>query len=154
MIGAIILKSMLDRTGTDQINQRNVGQLLSHWTDDATLIYPGNLPFSGEMRGKAMLTAFFEIYLEQFPELEFKTQNSFIKNMFAIGTTNTLAIETAIKYTNRWGYTFENTVTSILELRQGKVYYDKDYYFDVDTLNKAWEGADLDKLEKFLSLRG
>ena len=150
MIGAIILKSMLDRTGTDQINQRDIEQLLSHWTDDATLIYPGNLPFSGELRGRPMLTAFFEIYLEQFPQLEFTAQDTFISNMFAIGFSNTVAIETAIKYTNRWGDTFENSVTSILKLKHAKVWYDKDYYFDLDTLNKAWEGADLSRLNRYL----
>ena len=153
MIGAIILKSMLDRTGTDQINQRDVEQLLSHWTDDAVLIYPGNLPFSGALRGRAMLTAFFEIYLEQFPQLEFTAQDTFISNMFAIGLNNTVAIETATKYTNRWGDTYENSVTSILKLKWGKVWYDKDYYFDVHTLNKAWEGADLGRLEEYLPPR-
>ncbi len=151
MIGAIILKTMLERTGSSPINSRNVEELLSHWSDDAVLIYPGNLPFSGEIRGREMLTVFFEIYMEQFPELEFTTKNSYIDNIFSLGLSNKLATEVDVKYTNRFGKTFENSVMSSLEVKGGKLVYDKDYYYDIDALNQAWEGADLSRLEKYLN---
>lgn len=153
MIGAIILKTMLDSSGTDKMNQRNVEKLLFHWAEEAILIYPGNMPFSGKIQGKPMLTAFFETYLEHFPSFEFTAKNTFIKNMLALGMTNTVATEVNVKYTNRYGKTFENSVMSVLELKRGKLVYDKDYYFDIDTLNKAWEGVDCSKLEKYLKNR-
>lgn len=152
MIGAIILKTMIDATGSKPINSRNVEELLSHWSDDAVLVYPGNMPFSGEIRGKAMLTAFFEIYMEQFPELEFTTDNTFISNIYALGISNKLATEISVRYTNRFGKSFTNTVMSSLEIKGGKLVYDKDYYYDIDSLNAAWQGADLTKLEPFLNL--
>ncbi|CAA0125604.1 Uncharacterised protein [BD1-7 clade bacterium] len=151
MIGAIILKTMMDATGSKPINSRNVEELLSHWSDDAVLVYPGNLPFSGEIRGKEMLTVFFEIYMEQFPKLEFTTKNTFISNMYSLGLSNKLATEIDVTYTNQFGHTFHNSVMSSLEIKGGKLVYDKDFYYDIDQLNQAWEGADLSRLEKYLT---
>jgi hypothetical protein len=34
---------------------------------------------------------------------------------------------------------------------KGKILYDKDYYFDIAALNKAWEGADYSRIEKYLN---
>lgn len=141
---------MMDATGSKPINSRNVEELLSHWSDDAILVYPGNLPFSGEIQGRAMLTAFFEVYMQQFPQLEFVTKNAYIKNMYALGLSNRLATEIDVKYTNRFGKKFENSVMSSLEIKNGKLVYDKDYYYDIDSLHAAWEGADLTRLEQFI----
>ena len=151
MIGAILLKTMIERTGSQPINSRDVSALLAHWSNDAVLVYPGNMPFSGEIRGKPMLTAFFEIYMQQFPTLNFTPRHTFIDNIYALGVSNQLATEIDVCYTNRFGVTFENTVMSSLQIKGGKLVYDKDYYYDVDALNAAWQGADLRKLEPFLN---
>ena len=150
MIGSIILKAALEKTGAKSMNLRDVDTMMKTWAHDAVLIYPGNMPFSGKIAGKPMLTAFFETYMEQFPVMEFEVTNTFIDRMFSIGMTNTLATVTNINYTNRFGKSFENTSMSILDIKNGKLVYDKDFYHDVDMLNEAWEGVDLHLLEPFL----
>lgn len=106
MIGAFILKTALNLTGKNQINKRDIDKLMSNWAEDAVLIYPGNMPFSGIIKCKPMIKAFFEIYFEHFPEFNFSSNHSFIKNMFALGMTNIVATKVSVKYTNRFGKTF------------------------------------------------
>ncbi len=100
MIGAIILKTMMG-SGTDVMNQRDVSKLVSHWADDGVLIFPGNMPFSGRIEGKAAVKEFFTKYMEQFPELHFTVKHTYIENMFAIGFSNTVATEFECVYTNK-----------------------------------------------------
>jgi ketosteroid isomerase-like protein len=149
MIGAMMLRMAMN-SGTGEMNSRDVNRLLKNWTEDAVLIYPGNMPFSGEIKGKPMLRAFFEIYYDQFPTMNFERENAFISNLGALGLTNVVAMEVKVNYTNKFGKAFENSVMSCLKIKRGKVWYDKDYYHDVDLLEEAWEGADLTKLDPFL----
>lgn len=153
MIGSIILKAALKKTGAKHMNLRDVDSMMKTWADDAVLIYPGDMPFSGKIEGKSMLTAFFETYMEQFPIIDFEVTDAFIDNMFAVGMSNRIATATKIKYTNRFGKSFENSAMALLDIRNGKLIYDKDFYFDIDALNKAWEGADLYRLEPYLKNR-
>lgn len=137
MIGAIILKTMMG-SGTDVMNERNVDKILEHWRDDAVMIYPGNMSVSGRTEGKENLRVFFTKFMEQFPELKFTIKETYIKNMFAIGFSNTIASEFEVIYTNKHGETFENKGVTVIKILRGKVAQIEDYYFDSEKLTRAW----------------
>jgi ketosteroid isomerase-like protein len=137
MIGAIILKTIMG-SGTNVMNERDVDAVLKHWRDDAVMIYPGSTIVSGRTEGKEALKDFFEKFMEQFPELEFSIDETYIKSMFALGLSNTVASEFSVKYTNKHGEHFENSGVTVIQVKNGKVAQIKDYYFDVEKLNKAW----------------
>jgi len=138
MIGALILKIMMD-SGTNVMNTRDVEGILKHWHDDAVMIYPGSTIVSGRHEGKAAMRSFFSSFMEQFPEhMEFSTNQTFIKNMLAVGLSNTIVAEFSVCYTNKHGERFENSGVSVVTIKNAKVAQIKDYYFDVEKLNAAW----------------
>jgi len=137
MIGAMILKKMMG-SGTDVMNERDVEKIIEHWRDDAVMIYPGNMPVSGRTEGKEALRKFFAKFMEQFPELKFTIKDTYIKDMFAVGFTNTIASEFEVIYTNKHGETFENKGVTVIKIKRGKVEQIEDYYFDSEKLTRAW----------------
>jgi len=137
MIGAILLKLMAG-SGMNEMNRRDIPKLLSHWADDAVFIYPGNMSVSGRMEGKKAIEEFFQKFMDQFPEFHSTIKNTYVKNIFALGPSNIVAMECESVFTNRNGEVFENSVVSIAEVRWGKVVSMQDYYFDVDKLQRAW----------------
>ena len=139
MLGAIILKTIMG-SGTNSMNNRDVGEILKHWRDDAVMIYPGSTIVSGRSEGKEALHRFFTLFMEQFPEqMDFQIDETYIKNMFALGLTNTIASEFSVSYTNKHGESFQNSGVTVISIRHGKVAQIQDYYFDVDKLNAAWK---------------
>jgi len=137
MIGAAILKIVMG-SGTNVMNERDVEKILEHWRDDAVMIYPGDTIVSGRTEGKEALRKFFSNFMTQFPKMEFSIDETYIRNMFALGFSNTVASEFSVKYTNKHGETFENKGVTVIEVKGGKVKQIRDYYFDVEKLNKAW----------------
>ena len=137
MIGAIILKLMAG-SGMGEMNRRDVAKVVSHYTDDAVYIYPGNTCVSGRWQGKKAVQEFFEKYMEQFPKLHFRIKSACVKNIFDPCFCNTVALEFECAYTNRHGESFENSGVSVFKIKWGKVTQMQDYYFDVEKLNKAW----------------
>jgi ketosteroid isomerase-like protein len=137
MIGAIVLKLMAG-SGMKEWNRRDISKILSHFTDDAIYIYPGNMPVSGMRKGKKALEEFFNRYLEQFPELDFKIKTTCVKNIFDPCFCNTVAIEFESSYTNKHGEFFQNSGVSVFKVKWGKVTHMQDYYFDVEKLQQAW----------------
>ena len=137
MIGAIILKLAL-RGAMDDLNKRNKEKIIASFADDAVIIYPGRMSVSGVRKGKAAIKEFFDKYFDQFPEEHCVAKETYIKNILALGLSNTIAIRFQKRITNKAGQTFENSGISVLTLRRGKVVEMQDFYFDVETLHKMY----------------
>jgi ketosteroid isomerase-like protein len=137
MIGAIILKLAL-RGAMDDLNKRNKEKIIASFADDATIIYPGRMSVSGVRKGKAAIKEFFDKYFDQFPEEHCVAKETYIKNILALGLSNTIAIRFQKRIANKAGQTFENSGISVLTLRRGKVVEMQDFYFDVETLHKMY----------------
>lgn len=137
MIGAYVLKRMMG-SGTNVMNDRDVEKILEHWRDDAVMIYPGKMSVSGRIEGKEDLKEFFAKFMVQFPELNFTINETYIKDMFAVGFSNTIASEFEVVYTNKHGETFENKGITVIKIKRGKVEQIEDYYFDTEKLTRAW----------------
>jgi len=63
-------------------------------------------------------------------------RETYIKNIFALGLTNTIAIRFHTKRTNKAGVVLEATGITALKIKGGKVVELRDVYFDVDTVVK------------------
>jgi ketosteroid isomerase-like protein len=137
MIGALMLKIAL-RSTLDDLNNRRKDRIVSHYAEDAVLTYPGKFSMSGVHRGRAAITVFFDKYFDQFVEEHCEVRETFIKNIFALGPSNTIAIRFHTRRTNKQGKTLENSGVTVIKVRMGKVVELQDYYSDVDRLQEMW----------------
>jgi ketosteroid isomerase-like protein len=137
VIGALILKMALRGTMAD-LNNRRKDKIVSRYAEDAVLTYPGNFSMSGVHRGKAAVKEFFDRYFDQFVEEHCEVRETFIKNIFALGPSNSIAIRFHTRRTNKQGKTLENSGVTVIKVRMGKVVELQDYYSDVDRLQEMW----------------
>jgi len=137
MLGAMIMKSKAS-SGFLKLNQRDISSFMDDWRDDAVFIYPGNISVSGEHKGKEKITAWWKYFMNQFPEVRFTCKSVFIKNIYAIGPTNEIALHWEVSTKDKEGNDFKNAGMSLVKVKNGKIQYFKDYIFDLDTVRKAW----------------
>jgi ketosteroid isomerase-like protein len=134
VIGAVILKLAL-RGAMDDLNNRRKDKIIGHYADDAVIIYPGKMSVSGTRKGKAAVKEFFGKYFDQFTEEHCEVRETYIKNIFALRLTNTIAIRFHTRRTNKAGKTLEKTGITALKIRGGKVIELQDFYSGV-----LWDG--------------
>ena len=137
MIGAVILKLAL-RGAMDDLHHRRKDKIVANYADDAVLIYPGKFSMSGTRKGKAAVKDFFDKYFDQFVEEHCVAKETYIKNIFALGPSNTIAIRIHTLRTNKQGKSLENSGMTVIKVRMGKVVERQDYYSDVDRLQEMW----------------
>ena len=140
MIGAIIAKSKA-RAGFDSLSGHNLEKFMVDWADDATFICPGNLSISGEIKGKEAIQEWFKKFIEQFPVSSFNLKNICVQNIFALGGTNTLAVEWDVKLNNREGNEFENSGVTIISMKGRKAVLVQYYIYDLEVTKSAWGEA-------------
>ena len=136
MIGAVILKLAL-RGAMDDLNNRRKDKIIANYAEDAVIIYPGKMSVSGTRKGKAAVKEFFDKYFDQFVEEHCVARETYIKNTFALGLTNTMAIRFHTRRTNKAGKTPENTGITALRIRGGKVVELQDFCFDVENSGRC-----------------
>jgi len=137
MIGALILKLAL-RGAMKDLNQRRKDKIVASYTDDALIKYPGKMSVSGIRKGKAAVQEFFDRYFDQFPQENCVLKESYIKNILALGLSNTIAIRWEKTITNKAGQVFENSGVTVMKVRWGAVAEMLEFYYDVETLQKMW----------------
>ena len=103
---------------------------MPNWRDDGVFIYPGDIPASGIHEGKKAVEEWFRNFLEQFPEVAFHLKDICVKNIFAMGGTNVVAVHWDIELTNRDGRTGTNSGVTVIDLDGGQVVRVKDYILD------------------------
>ena len=139
MIGAIVAKRKA-RSGFDALSRHDLDKFLADWADDATFIYPGDLPVSGEIEGKEAIREWFRKFMDQFPLSSFTVRNICVQNIFAFGGTNVLAVEWDVKLTNRDEEEIENSGVTTISLKRGKAILVRDYIFDSEAAKRGWGG--------------
>jgi len=140
MIGAVIAKRMA-RSAFDTLNRHDLAKSMAGWAEDATWTFPGNIPISGETKGKKAIEAAFAKWMERFPKINFTVKEVFVSNIFALGATNNIAAEWDIVETDREGKEFHNSGVTITRVKGGKVVSMRDYIFNRDILKEAWGEA-------------
>lgn len=137
MIGAIIAKRKAS-SGFDALNRHDLDAFLATWAEDGTYFFPGNLSISGETKGKEAIRELFRKFLDTFPLINFTVKNIYIQNIFALGSTNVIAVEWDVKYKNQGGEEFENSGVTVIHVEKGKAVLVRDYIFDVELEKRAW----------------
>jgi len=105
----------------DDLNNRRKDKIIANYADDAVIIYPGKMPVSGTHKGKAAVKKFFDRYFDPSVEEHCVASETYIRNTFALGLTNTIAIRFHTRRTNKAGKTLENTGITALKIRGGRV---------------------------------
>ena len=140
MIGAIIAKRMT-RSAFDALNRHDLAKSVAGLAEDATWIFPGNIPISGETKGKKAIEDALAKWMERFPKINFTVKEVFVSNIFALGATNNIAAEWDSVDTNQEGKEFRNSGVTIIRLKGGKLVSMRDYIFHTDILKEAWGEA-------------
>jgi ketosteroid isomerase-like protein len=137
MIGAVLAKKQAV-SALDALNHRDINKFLHNWSDNATFTFPGNVPISGEAKGKKEIETVVKKIFEQFPKMNFAVKEVFVSNIFAVGATNNIAAEWDLTQTNREGKEFHNSGVTVVRVKSGKVVSSRMYFFNGDTIKEAW----------------
>ena len=128
----------MTRRAFDAFNRRDLDAFLAGWTEDGVYHYPGNLSVSGEKRGKQAIREFFEMMFRKFPEMKITIENIYMKDIFAFGPSNSVAVEFHWEGTRDDGRNFDNKYVLLLHLKGGKVVEGREFCFDYDRNREAW----------------
>ena len=138
MIAGLIIKKMM-KEGYEAFNQNNFAKVVSSYRDDATLIFPGEVPGSGTFTGKAAIEGWFRQWFDQFPSTHFDIKDIYVKSIFGF-RTNTVAVHWDIQVTNRYGRAGKDSGVSVIEIKGGTALRSTDFIFDQgDNFKSLWE---------------
>jgi hypothetical protein len=141
MVGAILAKRGVAE-GYNAMNRRDLPAMMEDWHDDATFVYPGNVPASGTFKGKRVIEAWFRRYFEQFPEVSFEVLDICVRDIFDMVGNNVIIGHWNVQVSSLEGQTGGWSGVSIFTLRRGKVIALKDVIFDVgDEFRRCWGAA-------------
>jgi ketosteroid isomerase-like protein len=130
MIGAVVAKKAI-ANAFDALNRHDLVKFMSAWRDDGVFIYPGEISASGTFQGKSAVEGWFRKFFEQFPKIQFDVQAICVRNIFALGGTNVVAVHWNVHLTNREGRVGQNSGVSVISIGGGKVVHVKDFIFDL-----------------------
>ena len=140
MIGALIARKAIAGS-FETLNRHDLTKFMSAWRDDGVFVYPGEIPASGTYSGKNAVEGWFRNFFEQFPRITFEVQDICVRNIFAIGGNNVVAVHWNIQLTNRNGRVGQNSGVTVISITGGKVVMAKDYIFDLGENFKLNWGA-------------
>lgn len=140
MIGAIIMKRLAG-SGFDALSRHDLAKLIAAYAEDSTFTFPGNTSMSGEIKGKKAIEAWFAKVMEQLPKIDFTIKEVYISNIFALGATNSIAVEWDVIETNREGKKFHNSGVTTTRIKGGKIVAVRDYISNTDVLKEIWGEA-------------
>lgn len=120
MIGAVISK-LARRGAMNELNHRRKDKMIASYTDDAVITYPGKMSLSGTRKGRAAAKEFCDKHFDRFTEEHCEARETYMKNMFGLGLTNTIDIRFHTRKTNKASKTLENTGITALKIRGGRV---------------------------------
>jgi uncharacterized protein (TIGR02246 family) len=141
MIGAIIAKKAI-AASFDAMNRHNLSKFMSAWREDAVFVYPGDIHASGTFRGKDAIESRFDAFFKQFPKIQFDIQEICVRNIFALGGTNVVAVYWNVYLTSREGRESQNSGVSLVTIKGGKVVLVKDFIFDLgENFRVGWVTA-------------
>lgn len=137
MLGTLITRSMV-RKAFACLNQRDIEAFLFYWADDAVYHYPGKLSVSGRIEGKEAIRTWFSRLLALYPELVFRVISMYVKDIFSLTPSNSVAVESRIEGVRRDGFKYVNTYVTLIHIKGGKVVLAQDFPFDFDAAKEGW----------------
>jgi ketosteroid isomerase-like protein len=92
MIGSVMAKRVA-RSSFDALNRRDLAKVTADMAEDGIWTFPGNVPISGETKGKKAVEAAMANWMKHYPKINFTVKEVFVSNIFAMGATNNIAVE-------------------------------------------------------------
>ena len=130
MIGALIAGKAI-AASFQAMNKHDLAGFMSAWRDDGVFIYPGEIRASGTFSGKTAVEGWFRKFFDQFPKIQFDVQDICVRNIFALGGNNVVAVHWNLQLTNREGRVGQNSGVTVITIRGGRVTQVKDFIFDL-----------------------
>ena len=93
---------------------------------------------SGKHHGVENIRKWWEKFFIQFPESKFTCNRVLIKNCFAFGASNEIALDWSVVAMSKDQKKFTNSGVSIVQIKRGKIVHFKDYFFSTAELSEAW----------------
>lgn len=131
MIGALVARKAVAKA-FHAMNRHDLATFMSAWRDDGVFIYPGQIPASGTFQGRAAVEGWFHNFFDQFPKIAFDVQDLCVRDIFALGGNNVIAVHWNLQLTNRDGRAGKNSGVTVITIKGGKVTLVKDFIFDQD----------------------
>jgi ketosteroid isomerase-like protein len=132
MIAELIIKKAA-KDGFEAINQHDLPKVMSSYQDDATLIYPGEVPGSGTFKGKAAIEGWWRQWFDQFPSTHFDIKDIYVKSI------NAAVIHFDAQVTNRDGRAGKNSGVGVYEIKGSKIFREQLFIFDQGEDKRMWE---------------
>jgi ketosteroid isomerase-like protein len=132
MIAERIIKKAV-KDGFEAINQHDLPNVMSSYRDDATLIYPGEVPGSGTFKGKAAIEGWWRQWFDQFPSTHFDIKDVYVKSI------NAAVIHWDGQVTNRDGRVGKNSAVGVYEIKGSKIFREQIFIFDQGEDKRMWE---------------
>jgi len=137
MIAGLIHKRAA-KDGFEAINQHDFPKAISPFHDDATLIFPGEIPISGTFKGKAAIEGFFRTWFDQFPSIHFDIKDIYVKSIFGL-RNNTVAVRWDVQETTRDGRVGKNSGVTVIDVKGAKIIRLQDFVFDLgENMKRLW----------------
>jgi ketosteroid isomerase-like protein len=132
MIAELVIKKAA-KEGFEAINQHDLPKVMSSYRDDATLIYPGEVPGSGNFKGKAAIEGWWRQWFDQFPSTHFDIKDIYVKSI------NAAVIHFDAQVTNREGRAGKNSGVGVYEIKGSKIFREQLFIFDQGEDKRMWE---------------
>ncbi len=140
MIGAFLAKKAA-RDAFAAMNRHDLDSFMAAWSEDPVFDFPGTSVLGGHYRGQAGIRAWFERWWARFPSTTFTVHAVSVDNIMAVTGTNTIHVDWSLDEIDGNGRAFHLTGVTALHVRDGKVFYVKDFIFDQDVIAEAWAGV-------------
>jgi ketosteroid isomerase-like protein len=141
MIGALVARKAI-AGAFEALNRGDLTKFMSSWRDDGVFVYPGEISASGSFRGKRAVEDWFRNFFDQFPRIKFDVQDICVRDIFALGGTNVVAVHWDIQLTNRGGRVGQNSGVTVISITGGKVVMARDFIFDLgENFKRNWGAA-------------
>jgi len=139
MIGAIIAKKKA-RTAFECLNRRDIDGFLAGWAEDAHFFHPGNVPgISGEMENKEAAREWLQKFMDRFPSMVMSVNSVCVQNLCPFCRNNMVMVEWDIDLRDVQDQEWQNKGITVISVAKGKVVLVRNYIFDLEVHDKAWE---------------
>ena len=138
MIGTVIAR-YLTKKAFDHLNNKDIEAFLSIAADDVVMHFPGDLPISGQYRGKQAIREWLGKLFGLFSEYRFTVKNIYMKDICAFGPSNSAAVEFDLEGKLKSGTPYKNSYVLLIHIKGGKVVRSQEFPYDFEKVKAAWE---------------
>jgi hypothetical protein len=128
MIGALILKKVMQDRHASAVESRDAAELMKDWDEDVTLTLMGNPPIVG----KAACIEWEQAYFDTMADYHVTSSHVCVEHPAALGATNTVMLEDTMEIERKDGRKQTIHEALSIDLVKGKIVAVRGYVADPD----------------------